>query len=100
MRLIDIDYENYIYSQADFNSQISLRPVSLFCALSLAIGEQGHSVFISVPGGALFTRDQISTNQEECLGIKCIIESFKYHSMDHKFLLNVDNPSLSLADRR
>lgn len=30
----------------------------------------------------------MSTNQEECLVIKCITESFKYHSLGHKFLLN------------
>lgn len=49
---------------------------------------------------AVYSRDQMSTNQEECLVIKCIIEYFKCHLLGHKFLLNIDNPSLSPADRR
>lgn len=56
--------------------------------------------FRSESEGALSSRDQMSTNQEECLVIKCIIEPFKYHSLGHKFLLNTDDPSLSHAGGR
>lgn len=64
--------------------------IFLSSAASLDSGKnyKETKAFFKISDGALSSRDQMSTNQEECLVIKCIIESFKYHSLGHKFLLN------------